>query len=237
MRERARLFFMLMIITSVSLISCGGGGAGGPSDTTQPIVDTGTISPKPDAVGVSVNSPLSVSFSEPMDDSTILTATVQFSGGGETVPGIVTFSGQTATFTPAAILHYNTVYTVTITGAKDIAGNPVADYSWIFTTGSDVPSNPMVAPGNEQVIVTWDPRDGATSYNIYWSNTAGVTKATGTLIEGATSPFVHHTGAGSNGTTFYYVVTSVSIYGESAAIAEMNATPTLAPPPPPPPGT
>ncbi len=234
MKGRIWLLTTLMIVMSLSLMSCGGGGDEGSSDTTPPAVDTGTISPATGATGVAVNAPISVSFSEPMDASTITAATVEVSGGGAAVTGTITYTGQTATFTPDAILRYDTTYTVTITsGAKDPAGNPLAQYSWTFTTESAVPSNVTASAGNEQVEIFWDPKNGATSYNIYWSNTPGVTKATGTPIAGATSPFVHHTGTGSNGTTFYYVVTSVSRYGESAESTEVSATPTLAPPPPP----
>ncbi len=97
----------------------------------------------------------------------------------------------------------------------------------------EAPVNVKAAAGNEQVTITWDSVDGATSYNIYWSDAAGVTKATGTKIAEATSPYVHLTGEGSNGKTFYYVITAVSAGGESAESAEVYATPELAPPPPP----
>ncbi|MCL5022126.1 MAG: fibronectin type III domain-containing protein [Nitrospirae bacterium] len=106
--------------------------------------------------------------------------------------------------------------------------------------GSSEPVPPLPAPvnvsataGNEQVTITWDAVDGATSYNIYWSNTPGVTRATGMKIADVASPYVHLTGDGSNGRIFYYVVTAAGADGESAESAEVNATPTLEPPPPP----
>ena len=47
--------------------------------------------------------------------------------GATAVPGTIGCSGAVATFTPAANLAYNTVYTATIsTGAQDLAGTSLA---------------------------------------------------------------------------------------------------------------
>ena len=76
-------------------------------------------------------------------------------------------------------------------------------------------------PSNGQITVSWTATSGATSYNIYWSTSPGVTTANGTEILGATSPY---TQAGlTSGTTYYYVVTSVSTSGESSASTQVNA--------------
>jgi kexin len=64
-----------------------------------------------------------------------------------------------------------------------------------------------------------------TGYNIYWSKTAGKGKS-GTLLPVGASPQAHT--ALTNGVTYYYVVTAVNAAGESAASAEVNATPTQA---------
>ncbi len=90
------------------------------------------------------------------------------------------------------------------------------------------PQNPQATAGDGSVTIQWSAVDGASSYNIYWSTTAGVTKATGTKIEGATSPYAH-TGL-TNGTTYYYVVTAVNGAGESAESAEVSARPQVAAP-------
>jgi hypothetical protein len=53
------------------------------------------------------------------------------------VPGTVTYVGTTATFTPISSLAFDTTFTATVTtGAKDLAGNPLANnFVWTFTTG------------------------------------------------------------------------------------------------------
>jgi Tol biopolymer transport system component len=105
-------------------------------DTTAPTVNT-TI-PVNAASGVSINSGVSVTFSEALDASTINTSIFTLNGPSGLVAGTVTYNTttNTAAFTPLAALAYNTTYTATITtGAKDLAGNPLAsDYSWSFST-------------------------------------------------------------------------------------------------------
>ncbi|MCZ6688911.1 MAG: fibronectin type III domain-containing protein [Planctomycetota bacterium] len=74
-----------------------------------------------------------------------------------------------------------------------------------------------------EILITWNPVGGATSYNLYWSNAAGVTPAAGSPILGAVSPYLHATL--SNGTTYYYVVTASDGTLESAASPEALALP------------
>ncbi len=80
-----------------------------------------------------------------------------------------------------------------------------------------MPAGVTATPGNGQVTIAWTAATDATSYNIYWSTTPGVTPANGTKITNASSPYVQ-TGL-INGTTYYYIVTSVNSHGESDAIA------------------
>jgi hypothetical protein len=78
------------------------------------------------------------------------------------------------------------------------------------------------------VTVDWEPVTGVTSYNIYYSTSTGVKKATGTKVTGASSPH-SVTGLGI-GTTYYFVVTSVDAVGESAESVERSATPAFSAP-------
>jgi Tol biopolymer transport system component len=106
-------------------------------------------------------------------------------------------------------------------------------YSGVFTLrrgGGTTPGVPSASTGVEatasdgQVTISWGAVSGATSYNIYYSTTSGVTKTTGTKITGVTSPYTH-TGL-TNGMTYYYFVTAVNSSGESVESAHVSATPT-----------
>jgi fibronectin type 3 domain-containing protein len=93
-----------------------------------------------------------------------------------------------------------------------------------------VPSGVTATGGAGQVTVSWQAVSGASSYNIYWSTTPGVTTSTGTKIASATSPHIQ-TGL-ANSTSCYYIVTAVNSVGESAASSQVFATTNAAPPTP-----
>lgn len=87
-----------------------------------------------------------------------------------------------------------------------------------------VPKGVTATAGANQATLSWSAVTGATSYNIYWSNKAGVsTTANSTKITGVTSPRVH-TGL-TAGTWYYYVVTAVTASGESLPSNEAAAKP------------
>ncbi|MBF0635454.1 MAG: hypothetical protein HQK85_12440, partial [Nitrospinae bacterium] len=94
----------------------------------------------------------------------------------------------------------------------------------ISASGSSslAPTGVAALGGNTQVTITWNPVAGATSYNLYWSASPGVTTAS-SKIAGVNSPHMH-TGL-SNGTTYYYAVTAVGPSGESPLSAEVSAMP------------
>lgn len=78
--------------------------------------------------------------------------------------------------------------------------------------------------GGGQVDLSWNGVTGASSYNIYWSTSPGVTKATGTKISGTTGGSYAHTSL-TKGTFYYYVVTAVNDFAESAESSEISASP------------
>ena len=103
-------------------------------DTTPPVANA--TDPLNNVTGVAVSKALTITFSEAMDPSTLNASTFILMRGTTAVAGTVSYSGTTATFTPSAPLISNTTYTATITtGAKDLAGNPLAaNIVWTFTT-------------------------------------------------------------------------------------------------------
>jgi Fibronectin type III domain len=84
--------------------------------------------------------------------------------------------------------------------------------------GDDPPGKPSqlaAVAADSQVTLTWAAASDADTYNVYWSATSGVTKATGTKIAAVSSPYVH-TGR-TNGTTYHYIVTASNGDGEGGA--------------------
>lgn len=112
--------------------------AGSAVDVTAPTVIS--FVPANNATSVALNSKATIVFSKAMDPLTINATTVSLAQGTVVIAGTVTYSGTTATFTPASSLVANTVYTGTVsTGAKDLAGNAVAVSTvWNFTTAGVV---------------------------------------------------------------------------------------------------
>jgi hypothetical protein len=97
-----------------------------------------STSPSDTVSGVSINTKILATFNEGMNPATINTTTFTVQQGTTMIAGLVTYSGITATFSPAINLARNTSYTGTVTtGAKDSAGNAmIKNYVWNFKTGA-----------------------------------------------------------------------------------------------------
>jgi methionine-rich copper-binding protein CopC len=172
------------------------------SDAAAPTVSS-TL-PANAATGVAIGKAISTVFSEAMDPATINSTTFTLKHGTTSVAGFVTYAGSTATFTPAAPLAADTLYSATIsTGAKDLAGNALANnVVWSFTTGE--------APDTKAPTVTsTTPADGATGVAINKTVSAAfseamdpsrITTATFTLKRGTTSVSGTVTYAGTTAT-------------------------------------
>jgi hypothetical protein len=119
-------------------------------DTTAPTVVS--VSPEDEATGVAVDTVVTATFSEAMDDSTITTSSFTL----DSVAGSVSYDSDTftATFTPSASLTADTTYTATLsTAITDVAGNSLAvEYSWSFST-------PPYTPGDATGDGVVDARD------------------------------------------------------------------------------
>ncbi len=103
-------------------------------DSTPPSVTD--RSPVADATGVPVGTTVTATFSEAVQQSTIVMSVTP--AGGAAVAGSLGYDGPTrqVTFTPAAGLAATTTYFVSLTGARDIAGNVMDPIAWSFTTGA-----------------------------------------------------------------------------------------------------
>ncbi|MGD9832636.1 MAG: fibronectin type III domain-containing protein [Piscinibacter sp.] len=116
----------------------------------------------------------------------------------------------------------NTTYYFAVTAVNGDGEGPPSNIASV-TLPPSAPITVSAVSGDTEVTVDWRGNPGSTSFNLYWSTTAGVTPATGTKVENATAPFVH-TGL-TNGTPYYYVITALGTGGESAASEQVSATP------------
>ncbi len=90
-------------------------------DTVAPTI----VSISPSGNDVGIESKVTLTFSEAMNEGSV---SIVVNG----VSGTMSWSGNTATFTPSSSLVYNTRYSVSVSG-KDLAGNAMSS-SWSFTT-------------------------------------------------------------------------------------------------------
>lgn len=124
------------------------------SDVIAPTIIV--VDPANAAVGVALAKAINITFSEPMDASTVTASTIAVRQGTTSVTGVVTYTGSIATFTPTNDLMPNKEYSVVITTAtKDMAGNALAAaFNSSFTTG-DAPD--VVVP----TVTTTEPNNNA----------------------------------------------------------------------------
>ena len=137
------------VLVALMAVGCGGGDSGRTAilgaDTlpVQAPFITAT-SPPSAAAAVPVNASVAAAFDRVMNAATLTSDTFTLKQGNTAVVGAVTYSGQTAVFTPATPLTPGTRYTANVTsGARDrnnfsLVGGPVPN-PWDFTTAAQPP--------------------------------------------------------------------------------------------------
>ena len=174
------------------------GGCGKETVTTVAPAVVSTV-PAAGATGVPVNQVISATFNEAMNPATITTTTFLLTGPGTTaVAGTVAYTatGSIATFTPTAVLAFNTTYTATITNAvtNTVGVQPAASYTWSFTTATQptviatVPANGATGvPANQVLTATFSKAmNPATITGTTFLLKAGATAVAGTVTYNAT---------------------------------------------------
>lgn len=127
----------------------------------------------------------------------------------------------------ASTTYYYIVTAVNAAGQSGASAQVSAATNAPVVTIPAVPAGVTAGGGANQVTISWAAVSGATSYNIYYATTSGVTKTSGAKITNASSPYVQ-TGLAA-GTTYYYIVTAVNSAGEGSASAQASGA-TNAPP-------
>jgi hypothetical protein len=175
--------------------------------------------PANQATGVPTNQAISAVFSEAMSSSTINAATFTLAApGGAAVTGVVKYiaAGSIATFTPAAALSPNLVYTATITTAAQdlLARGLAANYVWTFTAAA----GPDLTP---PTVISTIPANTATNVPTNQAVTATFSEA----LNPATLTAASYTLQGPGGAAVAGLVTYAAI-GDTATF---TPTATLAP--------
>ena len=108
------------------------------------------------------------------------------------------------------------------TAARDEVG--LIDFKSIRADAAPEPpaAQPTRQEAEKSVTLAWENVPGATSYNLYWRNQAGVTKKNGKKISNVKNP--HKITGWKAGMTYYFVITAVNNDGESQESAEMSYT-------------
>jgi Bacterial Ig-like domain len=201
--------------SSLSLSACGGGEStkvNEPlpvSDTTPPAVTA--VTPGNGTTNISLNSPVSAMFSESMNAGTLIAAnfTVVSTVSGASAPGTVSSSANSITFTPTSNLANNSQYRASLTtGIKDIAGNALANYNWVFTT---LP--PLAGDTTAPVVFATSPINGAVSVPLTDSVTVTFSESMVSSSLTSTSFRVANMTAGAS------IAGTVSVAGNSATFA------------------
>jgi len=145
-------------------------------------------SPTNGETSVALNKVITVTFNEEMNPSTINPTSFTIVNGTTSIPGIITYSGNTASFTPTGNLVANKTYIGKVTtAAKDLNGNAMQeDYIWTFSTGTSL--QPLVIstdPDNNETGVVLNKIITAT-FNTAMNPTT-INGTTFTLKQGVTS--------------------------------------------------
>jgi hypothetical protein len=191
--------------------------ASAPDNTPPNVLST---VPADAATNVSVLTPITVTFNEAMNPTTINTSTIvlRLAGPGTVISGSVGYNDatRTATFTPApGTLAFTTTYTITASGAADLAGNALASpFIVAFTTQAAPDLTPPTVTGSS-------PANGAISVATNVAPTITFSEAMNpSTINGSTITLrVTATSAAVSGTVSYSSATNTATFTPSAPLS------------------
>ena len=190
-------------------------------DTTAPTVSS--ISPTDNQSSVSITDNITVTFSEAMDNTSVITNTDNTTCSGTLRLSSDNFSScirmssapassnsnMTFTLDPYDNLTRLTTYLTRVTtGVKDTAGNTLSsqyETSSGFTTLSLSAPSGLTATGTAgQVSLDWSAVTSANSYTVYWDNATGISSSSTAITSVSNDNYTHS--SLDNGSTYYYKV-------------------------------
>ena len=220
-----RVYFILAIFC-LFVLACGGGGGSS---------DSGPLPAAPQLTSSNANSQVILSWDK-VNGATEYRIYWSTTAGVNKQTGTV-IPNVTSPYAHTGLTNGTTYYYVAV--ALNQYGESAESIEVSATPSIATPPLPPVSvatqASNRTVNIGWtasQSEEEVTSYNIYWSVSKGVTKASGIRIAGVNSPYTHTNLI--NDTTYYYIVTGVNKYGEGNASQEVSATPTrgnVLPPP------
>ena len=194
-QEPRRVWFIAIIL--VAFMSAWAVVSRSQNEAPGSIVPTVTATnPADNAIGVAVNQPVAVTFSQEMSAPSLDNCLVVRKPNGVAVSGTIALYNRTAIFRPLVNLAPNTTYTARVRPeVSDLAGIAMGvAYKWSFTTGaasdttaptvtSTDPANLQISvPTNQRIIATFSEDMAPASIN---TNNFKVTKPGGAAIAGA----------------------------------------------------
>lgn len=189
--------------------------------------------------GTITASPYSINLVSPASDSSIVNCDFSFNWSGAVgskfeiqIDDNLDFASPTLTqtlnensYTPVNL--YPAKYYWRVRASDSLGNSSGWSETWNCTvlnaTGQPPlpPAGVTVTGGDGQVTITWESVPGAARYDLYWSTSPDVSKASFTeKISNVISPFTH--GGRTNGTNYYYILTSVNNCGESSASSRVS---------------
>jgi fibronectin type 3 domain-containing protein len=218
--------------TSVTLYYVGGSNTGGPADFAKTFtVTNGQLSTSP--------------TSESSDTFAFPGSTPSISGNGLSNGVVWTLDRGTNQLRAYSASGFgNELYTSGQNSGRDALGsvvkftlptvvnghvyvgtsNALVVYGLLTPTTVPFPSPTLRAlPGDTQVLLSWSSAVGASSYNVYRGTSANGEGAT-PIATGVMATAYNDTGL-TDGTTYYYIVRGVNIFGVSGPSPEASTTP------------
>ena len=215
-RHRGTSAWVLLIMASLSLLSCGGSsGGGGGQKITPPATPTGLAA-------TAGNNQVSLTWNASTGANSYTVGRGTVSGG----PYSTTFPAGTTSYTDTTAANGTTYYYVVaaVNSAGASANSSQVSAMPVAPAPPATPTGLAATAGNNQVSLTWNASTGATSYTVGRGTASG--GPYGTTFSTTTASYTDSTAV--NGTTYYYVVAAVNAAGTSANSSQVSATPSAA---------